>query len=482
TLDSGTFQGDNSPAKLLTVVNDELSKQMTFETRITSPKLSGLFGLGELLAVTLGSTDFTAGVFYQRRKLDPVDFVVDIYSFTLGELILLNNNPAQSAVLELLVPNIPPAAEADYFETHKLVYRETSDAVAGFGQMNWHFTDRSTLVYGMRLNFDRKSAFWDATNIGPTGGPESAIVIGTQISPFTAKETRSEFQFAPKVGLKYDWTDDVGFFATWSRSFRSGGFNTANAESAGNTRIFDSETSTSWELGAKLGLLDDTATVNVGLFHMTVTDFQYYTNDPTQILPAPFVANAGKLRARGVETDLTVLATSWLTLRGALGFDDTEFIEFPTGACTLDRPNTDGDGDRRCDLSGGPLEQAPKWNITLTPIVALPLGRIPLVESSLPLSVAGVDLTGSVTAQYQDTQFLDLTLDPRNRQDPFFRFGGNVGFADAGRGWSVGIHVVNATDEATAAIGGEGITQCSGCFTRLAEPPRLIFGRFRWLF
>ncbi|MGH7897726.1 MAG: TonB-dependent receptor, partial [Candidatus Binatia bacterium] len=132
TLDSGTFQGDNAPAKLLTVVNDEQSEQMTFETRITSPKLAGLFGLervgglgshfglGELFDIALGSTDFVAGVFYQRRKLDPVDFVVDIYSFTLGELILLNNNPARSALLDLVLPNVPPTAEADYFETHQL--------------------------------------------------------------------------------------------------------------------------------------------------------------------------------------------------------------------------------------------------------------------------------------------------------------------------------------------------------------------------
>lgn len=493
TLDSGTFQGDNSPAKLLTVVNDELSKQLTFETRITSPNLPGLFGmerpsglgrlfgLGELLDVALGRTDFVAGFFYQRRKLDPIDFVVDIYSFTLGELILLNNNPAQSASLDLIVPSVPPAAEADYFETHRLFFTETSDVVAGFGQINWHFTDGWTLLYGMRLNFDRKSASWDATNIGPTGGPESAIVIGTQISPFTAKETRDEFQFSPKVGVKYDWTEEIGLFATWSRSFRGGGFNTANAESADNTRIYDPESSTSWELGAKMRLFDDSATLNVGLFRMTVTDFQYYTTDPTQILPAPFVANAGELRAQGVETDLTFLATTWLTLRGALGFDDTEFVEFRTGACTLDRPNTDGDGDRRCDLSGGPLEQAPKWNISLTPIVELPLGRVPGI-ASLPFAPAGLDLTGSLTAQYQDTQFLDLTLDPRNRQDSFFRFGGSVGFADANRGWSIGLHSVNLTDVATAAIGGEGITQCSGCFTRLAEPPRLVFGRFRWVF
>jgi outer membrane receptor protein involved in Fe transport len=193
------------------------------------------------------------------------------------------------------------------------------------------------------------------------------------------------------------------------------------------------------------------------------------------------VENAGEARARGVEVDGTWLPTEWLEVFGGLGFNDTEYLEFPFGECPMDRPDTDGDGDSRCDLTGEPLHRAPKWVVTLVPTARIPLAWLPLVSRVPLFASSGIDLVAGGTAEYQDVHFTVRSADPRSRQPSFFRFGVNVGLQDAARGWSLGLSVSNLTDEAVA-VQTRDITLGRGSFVHILEEPRLIVGAFRWSF
>ncbi|MGH7896754.1 MAG: TonB-dependent receptor domain-containing protein, partial [Candidatus Binatia bacterium] len=262
----------------------------------------------------------------------------------------------------------------------------------------------------------------------------------------------------------------------WAKGFREGGFNaTANRRAS---LEFDPEDVTNWELGTNSELLGGAARLNLVLFWMTLTEFQILTTEPGTT--TSIITNAGKARARGVEADGAWLATDWLTLRAALGFNDAEFIEFPFGPCTGDRPDTDGDGDERCDLSGGSIHQVPKWVISVTPSVRLPLGDFPLVRTTAP-PFAAIDLIGSLSAQYHDTMIVDPTLDPRLRAPSFFSVDGGIGFENAGQGWSIRASVKNMTDVLTTEKGIQA-PLLAGHFTRVAGVPRHVFGEFRWKF
>ncbi|MGH7856249.1 MAG: hypothetical protein ACREQY_02890, partial [Candidatus Binatia bacterium] len=170
-----------------------------------------------------------------------------------------------------------------------------------------------------------------------------------------------------------------------------------------------------------------------------------------------------------------------LTLRAALGLNDTKYLDFPFGTCITDRENTDGDEDSRCNLTGGPLEQAPKWDVSVIPSVRVPLTSIPGLAAIVPPFLREVDLMNGVSVHYTDVRFLNDSNDSRTRQPSFFLFDANVGLASATRGWSLRFAVENLTDERYHNTAFEG-PPAAGVIFKAPSPPRLVYGGFRWEF
>jgi iron complex outermembrane receptor protein len=451
---------------------DELSRQTTFEFRATSPDLPGFLGLGTLVGLPLGSTDFTSGFFFQRRTQTPTTGGADIDAPLVLAVAALDGRADTPPLPGPPSGMRPMSVDVEHGLTR---FEEKSNRFAGFGQMNWRFTDRWTLLYGMRLDHATKDVSWFQTF-----EPDTAVVAPQTFPKLTAEDSLAELQFAPKVGMKFDWTEDVDLYWNWSRNFQAGGFNNFAVSTDPALRRVDAASVRSWEAGTKLRLLDGAAELNLGLFWMTMSDFQLFTQAPMGLLNVPEIVNVGELRARGVESDVAWLPTDWLTLRGTLGFNDTKFLDFPIGTCFSDKPNTDGDADPRCDLTGRSLPQAPKWNIGMTPSVRVPLTSIPGLRGPASF-LRAIDLTSALTVRYVDTRFLSDTLDPRTRQPSFFLLDGSIGFGNASQGWSLQFRVENLTDKTTADFSRESGLPSGIAFTTLA-PPRLMFGQFRWEF
>lgn len=70
---------------------------------------------------------------------------------------------------------------------------------------------------------------------------------------------------------------------------------------------------------------------------------------------------------------------------------------------------------------------------------------------------------------------------PEIRRPSFFRLGGSVGFRNSAQGWSLRLLGENLTDEATSFVVAE-TPAVPGLRTKFPEPPRLLFGEFRWEF
>jgi outer membrane receptor protein involved in Fe transport len=477
---------DFTPAPIFFSSDKDENPQTTAELRATSPSLPGFLGLEHLFGRSLGTSDLTVGGFYQRREINNSARPIGINALVTAQFLACQGLPLNAVGGLPVVTIIPPGVivpgcgvnipkNARLFEETTGFFEQSGNAYAGFGQMNWHLLDRWTLQYGMRLTWEDKQA----TNRRITSAGTGVAFSALGIRPFTKSLSRDEFAFTPKVGLIYDWSDNLNLFATWARGFKSGGFNelASNADNLDNLQ-FKPEETTSWEVGSKMRLLDGAATANVSLYWQNATDLQVFTVQPSTAIVS--VTNAGEARSRGVEADAAWLATDWLTIRGAMAFTDAKYLKFPFGDCTSDRPNTDGDGDPRCDLSGKPLYRTPKWTVTSGPSMRFPLASI-LGSERLPRFIAEVALVSALTVEYEDTQFVDRTDDPRTRQPSFFKLNGSVGFEDARRGWSLRFHAENITDEATVTQARE-VTLGPGKFVQVLEAPRLVFGSFRWSF
>ncbi|MGH7857966.1 MAG: TonB-dependent receptor, partial [Candidatus Binatia bacterium] len=313
---------DTNPAPILVAFTEDTNPETTIDLRVTSPELPGLLGLGRAFGLALGSTDFTGGLFFQRRQVTDSTFRVTIDSALVSAFTVLGRFPPPA---DLPAPPTPITRETvgNAVEETTMFWEAEWNTVAGYGQASWRFAERWTLIGGLRLGNEWREAKWDRVL---EGGPPVFFTAGG-FEDFTTSQDASEFQYAPRVNLRYDVTDDANVFATWAQGFRGGGFNEA-ATRAVNLE-FESETTTNWELGTNLDILDATARVNLVLFQMTITDLQLQTQDPETGFSE--ITNAGEARARGVEMDATWLPTEWLTLRGTLGLNDAEYLEFPFG-------------------------------------------------------------------------------------------------------------------------------------------------------
>ncbi len=146
------------------------------------------------------------------------------------------------------------------------------------------------------------------------------------------EETWDDFQ--PQVVLNYAQSNNLNLFASYSRGFRSGGFNQTGVEAVadaagffGVNDIFDQETATTWEAGFKSSFMDGRANLNASVFHTTSEGSYYFiflAANSTQNL-----GNIDEVEYVGIDIEFTAELADGLNLNGGIGFTDSEITEFP---------------------------------------------------------------------------------------------------------------------------------------------------------
>lgn len=107
-------------------------------------------------------------------------------------------------------------------------------------------------------------------------------------------DERDYERFSPQFGIVFTASPQISLYAAYGEGFRP---NLA-ADAAGN--LFDPETSRSYEVGAKFGLLDDAISGTLALFSMNKRNV--LAADP---LNPGFSTTIGAARSRGIEFDVT---------------------------------------------------------------------------------------------------------------------------------------------------------------------------------
>ncbi|HKY92272.1 MAG TPA: TonB-dependent receptor [Nevskiaceae bacterium] len=465
---------DFTPAPAIFGHDEDRSPTSTLEIRTQSPDFDGLFGLG---GTALGSSSLLVGVYGQERAIEGSGFEFRIGTVPFLEITVAaaQDDPAQ-AILDALpldvrsllfaaLPVLPAGGVAD--EEVQQGFDQDAEAVAVFGQVDWAFTQRWALELGARLNHERKRADWNS--VYTTAGPNVVLALAG-ITEFEAHRSEKETEFQPKVALSFALSDDLKAFVHYARAYKGGGFNAFAFRDVDDELVYDPETATEWGADLKGTLLDGRIRANLSIYRLDIDDFQVLTRIPDALtigLGVTKVENAAKARAQGVEGDVTWLATEWLTLIAAAAYNDTEYLDFKTNDCPADMDNTDGDDDERCDATGRPFAFAPKYNGAL------------IGQTRFPLGARGFELTGGAAMEFQSKTYLDIDLDERKTQDAFARFRATLGVGNPRQGWSFKIVGENLTDKRTSIRQGDVVP---GLFVSAQEPPRQVYGQFRYSF
>jgi len=198
-----------------------------------------------------------------------------------------------------------------------------------FGQTTWVFANGFEASAALRYDYESREA--DITN---TFTPPGFPAIGG-----TTSGDRSFERILPRGSIAYRYSEDVKTYLSAARGFKAGGF---NLTAPSGFESFGTETSWTYELGAKSQWLDDRLTANAAVFFVDWDDMQLSQFDPTT---GGFISNAGESTSHGIELELAGSVSKDLTLFGTAGYLETEF-----GNAT----------DQNGDVRGNRLPFAPK--------------------------------------------------------------------------------------------------------------------------
>ncbi|HUX73397.1 MAG TPA: TonB-dependent receptor [Steroidobacteraceae bacterium] len=259
-------------------------------------------------------------------------------------------------------------------------------STAVYTDTTWKLTDRLNFDAGVRWNQDVKTAqiyqaqyasiapiqllpnqtFFDAA--APPAGfflfPSAASGILTNYT-----NSRTFPNVSPRLGFDYHFNRDVMAYFTYSKGFKSGGFDMrGNASAYPQTQNgYASETADNYEVGMKSTLLQDTLQFNLTLFYnpyknaqIGVQQFVVSGGVPQNVTA---VLNAGKQINQGVEIETAWRPLKPLTLGLNVGYLDSYYQDFLVGCTALTAGCTANSPPQNIADQNRPVN-APAWTVS----------------------------------------------------------------------------------------------------------------------
>ncbi len=200
-------------------------------------------------------------------------------------------------------------------------------SLAFFGQTTFDVTDRLSLTGGIRWTEDEKN-FSPDQSILEDRGLGLALVgfplpAGLPLMP-PGDYQRKFREWTPHLSAAYNITNDVMAYLSYSRGFKSGGFQQRAFPPINNVPSFEPETATTYEAGLKTTLLENRLRFNAAIFQTDYDDLQV---DAFTSVGVTVTQNAAKARIRGGEAEFVLVPVQGLTLQGSLGYIDAKYLE-----------------------------------------------------------------------------------------------------------------------------------------------------------
>lgn len=313
---------------------------------------------------------------------------------------------SEQAERQLTVRNLAAGAGA---ETSNILTDQSVDTLsyAVFADGVIHLPANLDLTLGARYTRDEKTAFLDRVDAFNAAGS------------FRADDLKASWsEVTPRAVLTWSPTRDLKAYASITRGYTAGGFNTDAATTAALTTPFDPETVTNYELGVKSEWLDRRLRVNGAVFRMDYQDKQeLFFNNLTRILT---ITNAGQATIEGLEAEVSYRPVRWLGLTATYGYLDTVYDDFviPGGAV----------------YTGNSLGSSPEHKASLA------------ADLDYPLANGGTAI-GSASWSFTDTYNTGAAADPNLQIRSYSLANLSLGYEAPNGAWRLVGWVKNLTDE-----------------------------------
>ena len=291
----------------------------------------------------------TAGIFYDSQELSTVG------KFKIANTELFPTLARTTVGQEGINSNGGPfESEVSFINdvTHGI------DQIAVFGQAEYDLSDTVTVSLGARWyeiedDYKGSTSTVDVTRRLRAFGtldPNELAAVGEDPAQIDAAIASGQLDVSLlddsgaltvddviyKASIDWKASSDLLFFATYSEGFRPPVTNRVGGGKATNQQgAFDgfripvyseTDTLTNYEVGMKGDFFDGVLRVNATAFFSDIEDLQTSRFDPTNVSFLVFTDNVGDAEIKGIDGDITWLATDNLVLDASFSLLDTELI------------------------------------------------------------------------------------------------------------------------------------------------------------
>ena len=256
------------------------------------------------------------------------------------------------------------------------IFSESTQWVAGVYLLNQDtdLTRRYTFLsqeFESAFEVDRQAVYAELTT---SFSPGLRLTLGVRAERHRAdyrdssgvRRDPTDSMFGGRVVLEWDLANDALFYASATRGYKAGGFNTSGTLDA-DLRDFRPETLWNFEAGLKGLWMDDRLSTRLAIFSMLRDDMQV-TTSIERVIPGSnavefiaFIGNAAQGGNSGLELELHFNVNAKLDLFANLGLLHTEFDDYTNGS----GDNLDGRDQAHAPAYqfylGGEYTFAPRW-------------------------------------------------------------------------------------------------------------------------
>ena len=294
-----------------------------------------------------------------------------------------------------------------------------------YGQTNFELNDKWSMTLGGRYTKDEKTAdVYRHVFSGSVFPNDDATPIAVQ-SDFQGEEDWGEF--SPRVGIEYQADDNLMYYVSYAKGFKSGGFDMRANESVNPlaNEPFDPETVATYEFGMKSDWLNGDLRLNGAVFFTDYQDMQVTVQRAVgQNDFASQVVNAGEAEIKGFELESIAYINDDFTLSFGIGYIDAEFVRVD-----FFDPN-----------QGQVIDVSDQWVISNTPELSANLNATYNMETS----IGDISFTGNL-AHRSETNIFEVPSVLDMGSYNIVNFSVNW-YHPEGR-WKAGLHIKNALDE-----------------------------------
>jgi len=351
-------------------------------------------------------------------------------------------------------------------QTHANSYLKTQ-SYAAFANADYKITPALTATGGLRYTLDHRGfenhghQQSNSPLIYPLPGNNDPALFDTIFGPnatvFDSYATPKNYSaLTPKAGLSYQITKDILSYATYSRGFKSGGYDLRATSQNASLTPYRPQYTNAYEIGWKSSFFDNRITANIAAYYNQLTDIQVRASSNGALgTPVNSLINAGDAHTYGGELELNTNPTRGFTFGGSLAFLKTQYDTF---TATLP-PNVAG----RTTLVGLDFPLSPTWQGNING------------NYKLPLPMPGTWRIGA-DVPIQTRYYTDIYNTSQTAVDTQAFLNGTFNYTSQDESWSAGVSVSNVLNTRRRQSGNYSPTNAGADPLWYAgyNPPRFI--------